>query len=127
MPRTFSLSRLLLFITLLCLLCGLAVNFPLQTLAFVFIAGAFVPTAIVCLTLVSFSRRRMTVLIISMLGAGICVLLGPAQIHMGPPPRTVWESVQPLYAGMSFPALGALLLGATALAADAFLQPRREN
>src|SRR5207253_9116456 len=67
-PRTFSLARLLLAVTAFCLLCGLAVNYPDQSLAYALLFAQLVPTGIVCLVLVSFARKRKTVLACSMLG-----------------------------------------------------------
>jgi len=118
MPRTFSLARLMLGITLFCILCGLAVNYSEMMFAYVLICASFLPTAIVCLTLVSFSRRRKTVLILSILGAFVPVLPGPAVMHTGPEPLTVWQAINGLWPFAILPPLGALLFGGAALLND---------
>jgi len=121
MPRTFSLARLMLGITLFCILCALAVNYREASFAYALLFASFVPTAIVCLTLVSFSRRRKTVLFCSIIGAlmiGMCCL--PVQL-LPPPgdPTRIWTHTAPMFSAMTvFPPLGALLFGGAALLVD---------
>src|SRR3954471_8716784 len=62
MPRTFSLARLMLGITALCLLCGFAVNFPL-------LSAMVIPTLVAFLALRPFSRSRVQLLIYIAVGA----------------------------------------------------------
>ena len=52
MPRTFSLARLMLVITALCVLCGFAVNFPL-------LSAILIPPLFALLVLIPFARRRV--------------------------------------------------------------------
>ena len=52
MPRTFSLARLMLVITALCLLCGFAVNFPL-------LSAILIPPLFALLVFIPFARRRV--------------------------------------------------------------------
>jgi Na+/proline symporter len=123
-PRTFSLATLLLSITLISLLCGLAVNYPEVSLAFLLICSLFIPFAIVCLTLVSFSYNRKAVLASAIVGGLVsCALFTPA-MQMGPTPRTILDAVGreclPVAINAAF---GALLLGVAALIADSYQQP----
>jgi hypothetical protein len=55
MARTYSLARLMIVITALCALCGVAVNFPL-------LSAILMPPIVVLLALIRFSRRRVQLL-----------------------------------------------------------------
>ena len=68
MPRTFSLARLMLGITAVCIVLGLA-NYSETTFAYLLTFCLFLPTAAVCLALVSYLRKRNAVLTWSILGA----------------------------------------------------------
>jgi hypothetical protein len=65
MPRTFSLARLMLVITLIGLACGCAVNFPYEYLIDVFV---FFPTLVPALVLFYFSKSRTLSLCFTLLG-----------------------------------------------------------
>jgi len=128
MPRTFSLARLLVAITLFCLFCGLAVNYPEASLPFLQLFSLFIPFAIVCLTLVSFARNRKTVLAISTVGGLVLwLLVTPPVIHMGHPAlQANWDFIVRDYLSVTIYApLGALLFGGAALADD--ILNRRES
>ena len=110
MPRTFSLARLMVGITVLCALLGLAVCGSEELQAFVLLFALLSPTAIVYLTLVSFARNRSLFWIGSVVGMLMCSPLGlPAVMHMGPGPLIVWDAVVgemlPVAVGLSLSAL----------------------
>lgn len=70
MPSTFSLARLLVAITLFCLLCGLAANFPDVFFQSLFLFGFFVlPSLLAWLAMVPFSNQRVFLSLLSILGA----------------------------------------------------------
>lgn len=58
MPRTFSLARLLLAITICAALCGLAVNFPEAGLFASFLVALAFPTILVWILFIRISRHR---------------------------------------------------------------------
>src|SRR5438094_514998 len=113
MPRTFSLARLLLGITLFCLLCGLAVNFPevAIALAWATIATAAVlcPTMCITLVLVHMANHRGSLIFIAFVGAVYGIA---ARLTLFP----LWWTLN--YGGNVFylslatpPALGAFITG----------------
>jgi hypothetical protein len=65
MPRTFSLAALLVAITLFCILCGLAVNFP-ET-AFL-VALLFSPAIAVMIALSRFSKHPVLLMFNAIVG-----------------------------------------------------------
>jgi hypothetical protein len=67
-PRTFSLARLLLAITAFCILCGLAVNFPAETMMFIAVPSMFVLPPALCVLLGRLSRRPEATFVASMVG-----------------------------------------------------------
>ena len=120
MPRTFTLQNLMIGITLFCILCGLAWNFPQESLAYALLLALFIPTVIVCQILVSFSRERMTTLIIALIGATIGLVFSPPisvfGAHFTGSPRTVWQCIAPMILPMAIlPPFGALVLGGAVL------------
>jgi hypothetical protein len=119
MPRTFSLQRLMLAITLFCILCGLAVIFPQVTFGSAMLTGPFIPAALVWLGLAAFSRRPWELLFICLSGALIGLILLSLTVT-GPPTRgTMWECYCDQLRSTALPSgLGALLLGGAALADD---------
>jgi len=119
MPRTFSLARLLVAITLFSLFCGLAVNFPIVAL----ICGAtvlfFVPTFLVWLVLASYSRHGHAMAFTSFVGAicgltvgGPLALLVMSPISVNDSPLMQWFK---WFVLALIPALGALFLSAALL------------
>jgi len=122
MARTFSLGRLMVVVTLVCVICAVAASYGEDFGAYLLVASLFVPTAIVCLTLVSFAKRRKTTLAISILGAVIgWFLLMPVSMHMGPGPKTAWEVIQPdIIPFAIFPPIGALVFGGSLLLDEKF-------
>jgi hypothetical protein len=116
-PRTFSLATLLLAITLISLLCGLAVNFPQESFDFVLTASLLVPTLVVIL-LLGVSCQRRTVSTLALFGAILGALIGPAVSYSGPP-MNWWQHYKLVFIPATIPpALGALRFGGTALIID---------
>jgi hypothetical protein len=120
MPRTFSLAHLLLVISLIAIICGVARTYPDYAL----LVSLFVPTGIICLILVSFSHHRAVVLLASFVGAFVGFLFAP--VAMSPPgdKTTIWPHVQALFLPIAcYATLGALLFGGAALADDLLHPP----
>lgn len=116
MPRSFSLSQLIVGITWLCFMFGLGVSKNEKVVAYVFTVACFIPAAIIGLVLASYSRRRMTMLIVSIVGGAAGVLWGMAGYH-GRGAMTVCEAIYPLFLPMAIHATwGALFFGGIALA-----------
>jgi hypothetical protein len=119
MPRTFSLARLLLAITAFCVLFGLTASQNQALAAYGLLLLLFAPTGAVCLTLVSFSRSRKTVLACSILGAFVGVLYATPVLSTGSPLRNAWEAITSEFLGLGIvPPFGALLFGGAALLND---------
>jgi len=116
MPRTFTLARLMLGITAFCILCGLLASRSETVVAYALTVLSLTPAAIVCLTLVSFSRRRKTVMTITFIGA----LIGQLFAGIDPPgPMTVWEAIEPVFIPIAISStFGALVVGGIALAIE---------
>jgi hypothetical protein len=66
--RTFSLASLLLGITAFCVLCGLAVNYPLESMAFIALPFLFFFPPCFCFVLSRFSPRPQVGLVASLVG-----------------------------------------------------------
>src|SRR5947199_141679 len=64
-PRTFSLASLFLGITAFCALCGLAVNYPLESMAFIALPFLFFFPPCFCFVLSRFSPRPQVGLVAS--------------------------------------------------------------
>src|SRR3954465_11722042 len=77
MPRTFSLARPLLAITIFCLLCGLAVNFPLETGMSLPPLAAFGLPLGACLLMCRVSRYPIPLGMVCYAGVAIGLLLLP--------------------------------------------------
>jgi hypothetical protein len=123
MPRTFSLQRLMLAITLFCIACSIAAAYPEPSLACLILLSLFTPTLIVCQVLVSLSSRsqRMTTLLFALVGAAFGLLLIPAHIDFGCRgyTTTISQAIEPLVLPiMIFPTLGAIFFGSAALLDD---------
>jgi hypothetical protein len=119
MPRTFSLARLLLGITMFCAVCGVAVNYPEAALACAYAGGYFGPTIIVWLLLIRFSDHPVLLSVNCLVGVFVGFLFAPSIMW----PSSWWDMF--VFEAIP-PALGALLLGGAALA-DEFVQRRREQ
>lgn len=106
----------MLIVTLICVVCAVAAYHRENLDAYLLVASLFVPTGIVCLTLVSFAKRRKTTLAISILGAVIGAFFMSGRMRIGPPPQTAWEVVQPDIVPFAiFPPFGALVFGGSLL------------
>jgi hypothetical protein len=107
-PRTFSLARLLLAITLFCLLCGLAVAFPGEA----FFAVIVSPPVIAWLVMLPFSNRRVALSVWSFLGAFIALfLLGLLPAIFDPIFFAAHESFPPWLGGGKSFLEGGLIVG----------------
>src|SRR5215475_5926540 len=84
MPRTFSLARLMLGVTLFCVMCAVVAYYGKDFDVFLVIALLFVPTAIVCLVVASFAKKRIIVLGFSILGAFVFSIFMPPTIQGTP-------------------------------------------
>jgi hypothetical protein len=106
-------------ITLFCILCGLAWNFPEALFAYVLLLALFIPTVIVCQVLVSLARDRMAVLVASLIGASIGSFLAQPIMGLRWNPTTVWRCIEQLIVPMTIsPPLGALIFGGLVLIGD---------
>jgi hypothetical protein len=118
MPRTFSLARLMVWITALCVVLGVIATYPEVSVAYLMTLLLLAPTGIAILTLVHFAKARGEVLACSALGATLFAVSSP--IYMGHSPRSFVEGAWGLgipYSCNAF--LGALLIGAGALVLEA--------
>jgi len=106
MPRTYSLARLMLAVTIFCMLCGLATRFPAVLLM-------CAPTTFVLVLLASLSRRPAVLSLLSFIAAAIVFVIAPALgYELFGYPHNWWER----YRDDAFlPALAALLVGGTIL------------
>src|SRR5688572_4289730 len=99
MIRTYSLRRLMIGITILCVVAGLAVNFPAQTLAAAMIAAYFLPAIAICYLFTLRNRRRVLVNVIGLAGAAIGFLAMPR--IMSNPPLTFWDEFLQQYVSVA--------------------------
>ena len=122
MPRTFTLAGLMLGVTLIAILCGLAINNP----GYALVLALFAPLAIVSLTLVSFAHRRALVLTATFVGALVGFLFAPvAFMRPRGDPTTIWPHVQRLVTPIAiYATLGALVVGLVTLAVGDLLDSR---
>jgi hypothetical protein len=103
-------------VTVVCVVCGLAVSRSEAVRAYFLICAYLLPPAVMVLTLASFSRRRGTVYVASSLGALFGVCCGSPVVQMGPGPRTIWEAVHELIFPITFgSSLGAAIVGLFAI------------
>ena len=93
---TFSLRRLLVGVTVLCVLLALVVNFPEVALALVLPAVFFLPTAVVCAAVPSFSSRPRGALAIAIGGAMVGWLLAPQTFYENRSGYADWENLYSL-------------------------------
>ncbi len=73
----FSLQRLLVGVTVVCVICAIAVAFPNQFLAVGLTIGMFVPALVVALVFTALSAKRVWTFNVSMLGALVGYVLSP--------------------------------------------------
>jgi hypothetical protein len=114
MPRTFTLAGLMLGVTVFCVLCGLAVSKSETVQAYILTVASLTPAAIICLAFVSFSRRRKTVLITTLIGAYLGTFWG-LPLHGGPA-MTIKQAIGIVFVPMAISAaFGAVLFGVATL------------
>jgi MFS family permease len=96
-PRTFSLARLLLAISLFCILCGLTVNFPQDALTCALAAVVFGPMFFAWLAMLDYSSRPIVISIAFFVGAIIGFLFLPVALILSARlvglPLTGWAGV----------------------------------
>ena len=120
MERTFSLARLMVVITLICVVCAVAAYYGKDFGAYLLLVALFAPTGIVCLLLGSFSRRPKTTMVISFAGAFLVAFFMPMG-HMGRPSMNVWELILRDFGDLAvFPPLGSLVFGGAVLTDEYF-------
>jgi hypothetical protein len=138
-PRTFSLARLLLAVTLFCVLCGLAVNYPVEALAFIALPSLFVLPPTFCVLLSKLGRRPNVSFTAAMIGmfSGYAVdfLLSRVLLPAWQPisslePLDLADPTNPfiglgltlvvLACGANPPLLGALLAGGAVILKDRY-------
>ena len=112
MSQTFTLRRLMMGVTLLCVLLALGVNFPVVSLVVALVIGHFIPTIVVCAVLPWFSSRRVLTLNVALVGAIVGFLVAPAMhVHSAGLPD-VWDMVSLMLASKALPAAaGAIIAG----------------
>jgi len=102
MPRTFSLARMMLVITALCLLCGFAVNFPL-------LSAILIPPLFALLVLIPFARRRVQLIMYVTVGTiAAAFFVGLTVKRVQPVPMTEadrWAAVAAIAIATSVSAL----------------------
>lgn len=116
-------------ITLICVVLGVAASYG-DVVAYLLLASLFVPTAVVCLVVASFSHRRIFVLGFSIAGAltfSILMHVDPSRVdHRNP--DNPWDYIGPFAFPMAtIPPLGALIFGGAALADDLWNRRRAES
>jgi len=122
MSRTFSLSRLMLGVTVFCVLCGLAVNFPLAVILCAFVAALSLPPAVVVwFALARYSKQRGSLL--------WNVVIGAFAGCMGGVIASGGDFVGPSWLGflsvMIYSSIGALVWGCLGLLDEVL--PTRKN
>ena len=121
MTRTFSLRRLLFGMTALCVVAGLAVNFPLHALVAAAVIGWLAPTLLVVQIGLLFSKRRWATIVWGLLGALAGTCLTPAV--MAPARPSWWDQYVSCYLLFAIPpACGALCVVIGAVLDDRFRQ-----
>ena len=122
MARTYSLARLMFGVTLFCIVCGLAANFPLLAAECAVIAALFMPTAIVWFVMASLSQDSNPVLSACLFGTIVGFFLGDG-ILMGSGMSRGFQLDWPI---LSIPpAIGAAIFGSLALVAQT--SPQRDE
>jgi hypothetical protein len=103
---SFSLRRLMVGVTVLCVLCALIANFPEAAIALALTIPFLVPTVVVCAGLPLLSSRPFSVFVATMIGAFVGRLLTPPAI-------AEWSNLYSfeLLSPTWLPADGAFVLG----------------
>jgi len=128
MPRTYTLGRLMSGITVFCILCGLAANFP-DVAAFVgAVILVFAPTIVIFLILARFSRDRPSLGCLIFFAAVFGLLLVPG-VRVG---GGGWTGAIFNYLFVAaFPAICALLLSLPFVLSDIWARhshpPKKES
>ena len=111
MPRTFSLATLLLAITIVCLLCGVAVNCPFLLEPFFALFFGIPVMAITCV-LSCFSKQRGLLIFNALVGAIFALALLPTFGPLLRPAPLTFDSPD---LSFTVPAIGAMAFGGSFL------------
>jgi hypothetical protein len=106
MSLTFSLRRLLVGVTVLCVLCALVANFPSVSLAVALAIPFMLPTIVVCAGLSWLSSRPLETCVFAVTGAFVGYVLTPGV-------RAEWSDLYSFDVRTPpwLPAAGAFVLG----------------
>jgi hypothetical protein len=132
MSRTFSLARLMLGITLLCVMCAVAVNFPIAAILVAYLVVQLLPVVFVWFVLTRYSPHRGGLAFTCLVG-GLLGLIPVSPFAAGAVLDDLdliddfWRG--PLaFAILAFgAAVGALLLSWALLLCDVYLKWYRNN
>jgi hypothetical protein len=112
MSRKFTLRALLAVVTVVCLLCALAVNFPLVALIVVLVIGCYAPTFVICVGLAWLSSRPVLTLNAALLGAIVAFWIVPPIHVVSGHEQEFWNLYSIQLETKALPAaFGALLAG----------------
>jgi hypothetical protein len=122
MPRTFSLARLMLGITLFCVVCGLAVNYPIA-------AVILAPTCLVWFGVTRIVTYRGGLTVTCLLGAGLGFFpAGLLAEHVATHHLDDWWRLPAAVVILgSGPAIGALIFSGSVLFCEHYLKRRRAS
>jgi len=94
MSRTFSLRSLIVVVTALCVLAGIAVNFPGLFFSLIILAGYAAPATIMSLLFTAFSSHRIATALVtglaSLFGGGVGAVLFSSDIRAYYAPPSLW-------------------------------------
>src|SRR5690349_787251 len=82
MRRTFTLAGLMVGITVFCILCGLAVNYPMPALGCALVALVLIPSIIVWFLMMRRSRQPVALTVGSLIGIGTGFCPISVLVHM---------------------------------------------
>jgi hypothetical protein len=119
----FSLRRLLAGVTVVCVLCALAVAFPAQALAVGLLLAVIGPGLIVAAGVAAASSQRFRAFFLTMAGAFMGGTLAP--MRTGPFQSSLDEYLVRLYYAAPCVLGGALLAGGLVLFIEFINRPRR--
>lgn len=119
MPRTFSLARLMIGVTLFCVACAVAVNFPKPVLVFFVAAFVFGPTVVIWFLLFRYWNRPILITVACFIGAAMGFMFFPPAVifFMGSVlgvPWTGWLQDMTYFLVPIGPPVGAAVIGAIA-------------
>lgn len=112
MSLTFSLRRLLVGVTVVCVLCALVANFPQAAHAVVLGIPFVAPTIVMCAVLPWCSSRPLLTLFAAIAGAWIGWMYFPHTIHeLRSEPPDWWDMYSYTLQSQAFPAAAGAFFG----------------